>query len=374
MPTISLPGTDSPATTSWVSPGGTFYIYSWVTLPLGRAMANGSRNIYVQNLKLYVAGRSGSVSIRPYFAGGARGSYVSYAAQGTPSKKTLTVNTHVNGGVSTNYGVYWGGGGVNFRRGGPTSGQTESSGSSSWDTSLSGTMTYAEAPPAPTPTGVDQATPTSLRARFTSAGDGGTSITGWSLQYSKNSNFSGATTVNSTGTTVVTGLEPDTTYYFRAAGKNAVTNNAGTTGPWSTTFSGKTLESTPGAPTLTLTALSSTQVKLDWAAPTVTGGSPITGYDISQDGDVVASVSDSTLTWTSGVLDTGEHKFRVRAKNANGEGTWSEEKSTTVTRTGQPKVYLSGTAVRKPMKVYLGEDWQPKPVKVFTGGQWLTLL
>lgn len=372
MPVFTLPGTDSPSATSYVSPGGSFYIYSMVTLPFGRTMANGSRNIYVQSLNLYVAGRSGSVSIRSYFANGARGSYVSYAAQATPTKKALSVGLQAIGGATFNYGAYWGGGGVNFRRGG--GGSTQSSGSSSWGSSLSGTMTYAEAPPAPTPIGVDQATGTSLRVRFSSAGDGGSTTTGWSLQYSKASNFSGAKTVSSTGTTTITGLDPDTTYYFRAAGKNIVTDNAGTTGPWSTTFSGKTLASTPGAPTLSLTVLSSTQVKLDWEAPTVTGGSPITGYDISQDGVVVASVSDSTLTWTSGALDTGEHKFRVRAKNANGEGTWSEEKSSTVTRSGQPKVFLSDEAVRKPLKVYLGGGWQTKPLKVYVGGQWITVL
>lgn len=378
MPTVALPGTDSPATTSWVSPGGTFYIYSNVKLPTGRTMANGSKNILVQTLNLYVAGRSGSVSIRPYFGNNPRGSSTSYGAQSTPSKKSMAVGVHASGGSNTNYGVHWGGGGVNFRRGG--GGSTQSSGSSSWGSSLSGTMTYAEAPAAPTPIGISGATATSLTAKFSGNSDGGSSITGWSLQYSKNSNFSGATTVSSNGTTTVTGLDPDTTYYFRAAGKNAVTTNAGTTGPWSSTFSGKTLASTPGAPgDLELTPLSSTQVKLTWTAPSSDGGSAITGYKVQQSKN--SDFSDSTtatlgnvLTWTSGTLDTGTWYFRVRAVNANGDGTWSSSKSNTVTRTGYPTVILGGSEVQKPGKVYLGGTWAVKPVKTYKGGQWITLL
>src|SRR5690606_26106877 len=123
-----------------------------VTMPFGRTMANGTRNILVTAFGLYVAGRSSTVPSRAFFAGSARGSYVSYAAQSTPSRKTLSVNTYAGAGGTFSYGAYWGGGGVNFRRGG--GGSTQSSGSSSWGSSLSGIMSYAEAPEAPTPIGV----------------------------------------------------------------------------------------------------------------------------------------------------------------------------------------------------------------------------
>lgn len=375
MPTLTLPGTDSPATTSYVSPGGSFYIYSNVTVPQGRAMANGSKNIRTLSLSLYVAGRSGTVSIRPWF-GGARGSYVGYGAQSTPSKKTMAVNVQTVGGGTHQYGIYWGGGGVNFRRGG--SGSTQSSGSSSWGSSLSGTLQWAQAPAAPTPIGIDAATPTSLRAKFSGNDDGGSGITGWVLQYSENSNFSGAKSVTSGGTSTISGLKSNTTYYFRAAGKNAVTDQEGTTGPWSTTFSGKTLASTPGPPTLSKTAVGATQTKLNWTTPS-NGGSAITGYQVQYSKNSNFSGATTVnlglvLTWTSPVLDTGNWYFRVLAKNANGNGTWSNVVTSQVTRTGYPKVLLDDAFVGKPMKVYLSGDWAIKPVKVYKDGQWVTLL
>jgi len=375
MPTLTLPGTDSPATTSYISPGGSFYIYSNVTVPQGRAMANGSRNIRTVSLSLYVAGRSGTVNIRPYFAG-ARGSYTGYGAQGTPTKKTMSVNVQTAGGGTFPYGIYWGGGGVNFRRGG--GGSTESSGSSSWGSSLSGTLQWAQAPEAPTPIGVDSATSSSLRARFSANDNGGMTTTGWVLRYSKSSNMSGAKTVASSGTTTVTGLDPDTTYYFQAAGRNPVTDYEDTTGPWSTTFSGKTLSATPGPPKLSRTAIGATQTKLTWTAPN-SGGSSITGYRVqySKNSNFSGATNvdlGNVLTWTSPVLDTGNWYFRVLAKNANGNGTWSNVVTSNITRTGYPKVQLSGDFVGKPVKVYLSGNWAIKPMKVYQGGQWVTLL
>lgn len=304
MPIQTLPGTDSPSTTSYISPGSSFYLYSSVTLPLGRAMANGSRNIYVISLGLYVAGRSGTTSIRAYFANAARGSYLSCGAQGTPSKKTLSVGLQAVGGGTFTYGCYWTGGqgGVNFRRGG--GGSTQSSGSSTWGSSLSGTLSYAEAPPAPSVLGVDQATATSLRVRFNSTGDGGAAITGWIIRYSKNSNMSGAKTVSSSGTTTITGLEPNTTYYFQCAGKNIVTDNAGTTGPYTTTFNGMTSMSVPTAPqNVTREDSGASASKLTWQTPSNDGGSAITGYKVRYSAS--SGFTDATvvslgmvLTWT----------------------------------------------------------------------------
>lgn len=380
MPTVALTGTDSPSTTSYVTPGVSFYIYSMFQVPLGRAMANGSRNIYVISLNLYVAGRSGTTSVRAYFAGSPRGSYFNAGAQATPSKKILSVGSQANGGGTFQYGCYWAGGqgGLNFRRGG--SGSTQSSGSSSWGSSLSGTMSYAEAPPAPSPIGADQATATSLRARFSNAGDGGSKITGWVLQYSKNSNMSGAKTVTSTGSSTITGLTPNTTYYFRAAGKNIVTDNAGTNGPWSSVFSGKTLASTPTAPRNLKRANSGASAsKLTWQAPSNNGGSSVTGYQVqyannqSFTSPTTSSVGN-VLTWTSPSLGIGTWYFRVRAVNANGNGTWSNVVSNTVTRSGHPKVRDEDSFVKKPAKVYLNGSWVIKPVKVRKGKEWITLL
>lgn len=95
----------------------------------------------------------------------------------------------------------------------------------------------ATVPPSPTPYSPDQATPTSLRFRFQSRGDGGSPVTSWAYQYSTTANFSSGNSavIASTGTSIVTGLNPATTYYFRARGQNAKG-----VGPWSAAMAGTT--------------------------------------------------------------------------------------------------------------------------------------
>lgn len=109
----------------------------------------------------------------------------------------------------------------------------------------SGTATV---PPPPAPIGVDQITPTAMRYRFSSQGDGGSGIIRWEYQYSTTSNFSSGNSavITGTGTENVSGLTPNTTYYFRSRGVNAVGN-----GGWSSVISGTTLPAT--APGISLT-------------------------------------------------------------------------------------------------------------------------
>lgn len=93
----------------------------------------------------------------------------------------------------------------------------------------------------------DQITTTSMRVRFCSTGDGGSPITSWGLQYAKDAAFTNPVLLSSTGTSTVSGLDPGTTYYFRARGQNGVG-----VGPWSATVSAATLNTTP--PLMTVTA------------------------------------------------------------------------------------------------------------------------
>lgn len=120
----------------------------------------------------------------------------------------------------------------------------------------------AQVPDPTTSLGVDQATATSLRYRFSApADDGGAGIDGYQVQYSTASNFASATTINSGGTSTVTGLTPGTTYYFRSRAHNAVG-----WGGWSSTSSGATLAVT--APALTVTPLAiGSQTQITIVAP-----------------------------------------------------------------------------------------------------------
>lgn len=80
----------------------------------------------------------------------------------------------------------------------------------------------ATVPPSPTPVIFDLITPTSMRCRFSSRGDGGSTVVEWQLQRATNSAMTqSVVTVTSSGTTTVTGLTPATTYYYRARGRNA---------------------------------------------------------------------------------------------------------------------------------------------------------
>lgn len=111
--------------------------------------------------------------------------------------------------------------------------------------SASGTHMAAAAgtvPPAPTMFNYnpnpDQITPTSQRIRFDSQGDGGSPITSWAVQCALSSDFtvSPSTIFASSGTSVFTGLPPDTDIWYRARGQNAIG-----AGPWSTPRMGRTL-------------------------------------------------------------------------------------------------------------------------------------
>ena len=102
----------------------------------------------------------------------------------------------------------------------------------------------ATTPPAPSPVAgtPDQITPTSMRYRFSGNGDGGSGIIRWEYQYSTTPGFTSGNSavITGDGTEDVSGLTPNTTYYFRSRGVNAVGNGA-----WSATSQGTTLPATP---------------------------------------------------------------------------------------------------------------------------------
>jgi hypothetical protein len=103
--------------------------------------------------------------------------------------------------------------------------------------SLAGNITYVESPGAPTIVQIDHsADGTKAYVQFFGNGDdGGTSVTGWRLQYSSRADFAdGGITIDAGGgVNTISGLTPGATYYYRVCGRNWVTDTAGTTGPWS---------------------------------------------------------------------------------------------------------------------------------------------
>lgn len=91
-----------------------------------------------------------------------------------------------------------------------------------WAGALCGWLQWATVAAAPSMVSAVPAPGGKVTVKFSGSGDtGGDSMTGWQLQYATNSSFSGATTISSTGTSVLT-LTPGVRYWFRARGSNSV--------------------------------------------------------------------------------------------------------------------------------------------------------
>ena len=105
----------------------------------------------------------------------------------------------------------------------------------------------------------------------------------------------------------------------------------------------------PGAPqSLTATSTGSTEVKLNWSAPSSIGGSTITGYkyrykksSANAFGDWTAIDNSASLTeHTVGGLEAGTgYTFQMLAANSSGDGLYSGEATATTDR-GTPTVTL----------------------------------
>jgi hypothetical protein len=111
---------------------------------------------------------------------------------------------------------------------------------STWGGMLCGGLNWSTVPPAPTMLGATPGPGGQMTVQFSGNGNGGSAITGWVLQYATNSSFSGATTIASTGTSVLT-LAPGTQYWFRSAGRNSLSDAYSRYGPWSSAITATTL-------------------------------------------------------------------------------------------------------------------------------------
>ena len=194
-------------------------------------------------------------------------------------------------------------------------------------TNLSASISRAGAPPAPTVNGYgfDMVTDTTARFRFSSTGDGGSPITSWAFELSTRSDFHPSQTAlySSSGTTMLSGLVPGTTYYARARGQNAYGIS-----PWSETATTTTLRRplTPLAPTLVSKTSTSAIVSFVDGG---TGGSAITGrkQQISTVADF-STVLQERAGATSNQEFTGLERntpyyFRYQTSNVYGASDWS---------------------------------------------------
>jgi photosystem II stability/assembly factor-like uncharacterized protein len=152
--------------------------------------------------------------------------------------------------------------------------------------------------------------------------DGGSAITGYRVTPFAGGSAQTPVIFNSTNTTqTITGLSNGTTYTFTAAAINGVG-----TGPDSAP-SGLVIlpPSAPGAVSNVHAIGGDGQATVSWTAPTDTGGSVITGYQVtpylgSVGQSPISTNSTATVQVVGGLTNGKTYTFRVAAENALGVG------------------------------------------------------
>jgi titin len=140
------------------------------------------------------------------------------------------------------------------------------------------------------------------------------SVTSYSIVYS------GISTTSASTSKVISGLINGSTYTFSVSATNA-------NGSSLYAASISATPGLPGAPTSLTGSAGIATVTLNWIAPSVTGGFPITGYNVSDSGTTI-TVSTTTVTITE--LTRGfPYLFNVTTQNATGASIGSASLSIT---------------------------------------------
>lgn len=140
-------------------------------------------------------------------------------------------------------------------------------------------------------------------------------------------------------------LKPNTTHTYRARPRN---ENG--TGEWSELVTGATLPSVPAD--FAVAKVSGNSITLKWDS--VEGAS---GYDIEADGTVIYNGTETEFV-QGGLGSNEEHIYRVRARNGNVTGQWTQEirKATLLAAPANIKVNVSGNEVHILWDMVVGAD------------------
>ena len=182
-----------------------------------------------------------------------------------------------------------------------------------------GGYTYIYAPSEPRSLSLSSEAPTSVTLNWAAPSNtGDTSITGYRIEYSVNSNFSGASAieVENVGSYNITSLDLDRTWYFRVAARNAVTASAGSHSVWSGTIQ---KNSRPNTPSISVSR-SGLTYSISGSATIGDGSIDLYEYSVrsSTDGGVNFG-GYSTLGGSSFTSSTAtSYQFRIRARSATG--------------------------------------------------------
>ncbi|GAA5039048.1 fibronectin type III domain-containing protein [Microbacterium fluvii] len=211
----------------------------------------------------------------------------------------------------------------------------------------SNTVTPGAAATAPgAPTGVT-ANPGNAQAvvSFTApTADGGSPITGYTVTASPGG--AKATVAASARSATVSGLANGTTYTFTVTAANAIGSS-----PASAPSAAVTPITTPSAPRSPAATSGSKTATVTWTAPSSTGGSTISGYEVtaSPGGKKVTVSGTARSASVTGLTNGTAYTFTVKAKNAAGPSAASAKTSavTPSTVTSAPRSVKATAGTKK---------------------------
>ena len=191
--------------------------------------------------------------------------------------------------------------------------------------------------------GTPEADDGSVTVRWSApASDGGSPLTGYTVQAFRGTTSTGTTAASAGATSVVvTGLTNGTPYTFTVTATNA----AGTGSP-SAASTAVTPRTRPAAPVIGTPIVRNGSAAVRWSAPATDGGSPVTGYTVHtyQGGNEVGTTwapAGATSVIVSGLDNGTAYTFAVTATNAVGTGTASAQSSPVTPATVSSPIDLS---------------------------------
>lgn len=227
MTTVNFGGTSSPS-------GFTDdYLYiDTINVPVGRVAANGNGPVLITSIGQYMAGNGASRTMYLSLGSIATGAISVPSAGSATVKYSGSCSGLVANGANLRYTINANpNGSFYFAR--QASGGTLYDSYGLWGSGIpGGSYNYNESPTAPQTPGVTGGVGQATVTWTAPSSDGGSSITGYKVEYATNVGFTtgvGSVDVGVVLSTVVTGLTNGITYYFRVYAKNAVTTAASTT-------------------------------------------------------------------------------------------------------------------------------------------------
>lgn len=342
-----------------------------IGMPWGRQMANGSQAVLITGLGLYISSTSGgNIRAASMSVGGAGTVTMNLPASGNASHFTGIHGTNwwlVQGGShrvqahSGNWGIRyaWGGGGSVNGGAGYRAG------------TLAGAYYYVQAPSAPRSVSATSPSSGNLTVNFIGPADNGeTAITDYVVEIATDPQFTAGLqrTTNTSGTVNFSGLSP-VTYYARVAARNAVTNTAGTWGPYSNTAA-VALAGAPLAPAAPAVASGPDLIHVHWTAANNNGAALTrnelqiaTNSGFTTGVQLLTLDANATSATVASLLPSTNYFARVRGVNVVGNGAWSAVVNTTTpVRTFQDTVGMAAVSLSDGTQVELRSSGAITPV------------